>query len=246
MSEPPAGPRRYNEKEVSLLLRRASELQRALPSAANPTGLTLTELEEIAAEAGLDVSLLRQAANELDTGAVPGAGGLGPALAGGPLKILLERMLPFEAPESAFASLVPVVQIAADAPGQASQVGRSFTWHSQSPSNPRGLQVVVSVQSGQTLVRVEERYGALAGSLFGGILGGVGGGVGLGVGGALAGTLGSVAIGIAFPTVVIAGTYLGTRALFRSIVRKRAGVVERLMARIVEELTRAADESSSP
>jgi len=52
MAELPA--RRYNEKEVARLLKRASELQRSSPAAPNPSGLTLTELEDIAREAGLD------------------------------------------------------------------------------------------------------------------------------------------------------------------------------------------------
>ncbi len=54
----------YGEKEVSELLRRTAELQK---QSANPTGagLTLDELEIVAAEAGLDPRLLRAAAAEL-------------------------------------------------------------------------------------------------------------------------------------------------------------------------------------
>ena len=40
--------RHYSDKEFSLILRRATELQRAAPSSANPTGLTLADLEDIA------------------------------------------------------------------------------------------------------------------------------------------------------------------------------------------------------
>ena len=48
-------PRLYDEKEVGKLLERATELQREDPvRAAASGGLSLSELEEIAAEAGID------------------------------------------------------------------------------------------------------------------------------------------------------------------------------------------------
>lgn len=231
--------RRYDEKEVSRLLRRASELQRALPASPDPTGLTLRELEDIAAEAGIDPRLLRQAAVELERSGSPAAG-LGPALAGAPLKILLERTLPFEVPDSVFATLVPVIQVAADAQGQASQVGRSLTWHSQSQSNPRGLQVLVSVRSGETLVRIEERYGGVAGALFGGMVAGGGIGAGVGLGGALGGVLGSVALAVTFPVIILVGTYAGARAIYAGIVRRRSRILDRLLHDLVELLEAAA------
>jgi hypothetical protein len=57
--------RRYSEKEVGLILRRATEFQRSEPSAADPTGLTLAELQEVASEVGIDPAYLRRAAAEL-------------------------------------------------------------------------------------------------------------------------------------------------------------------------------------
>lgn len=62
-------PRRYDEKEIGRLLRRATELQTAEPTAPNPGGMTLEELEEIAVEAGIDPNYLRRAALELESGA---------------------------------------------------------------------------------------------------------------------------------------------------------------------------------
>ena len=239
--------RRYNEKEVSRLLKRAAELQRSSPAAPNPTGFSLAELESIAAEAGLDATHLRQAAMELDAagmGAFPP--GIGRTLAGAPLKIVLERTLSVEAPETAFAALVPMIQIAADAPGQASQVGRTLTWHSQNPSNPRGLQILVSVSSGQTHIRIEERYGGVAAAVFAGGLGGIGGGIGIGMGGAIGGALGSVALAVALPIVIITATWAGGRTLFRSIVSRRTRVLEQLLERIAEELIRAAGAALTP
>ena len=59
--------RRYGDKQVGLILRRASELQEQAPEE-NPgaMGLTLTELEEIAVEAGIDAAHIRRAVGELE------------------------------------------------------------------------------------------------------------------------------------------------------------------------------------
>ncbi len=161
MSDLPAK-RRYNEEEVSRLLRRAAELQRSTPAAPNPSGLTLAELESIAAEAGLDSTHLRQAAMELDSGAsLHAASSLGRRLAGAPLRIVLEHTVHGEVPAAVFANLVAIIQIAADAPGQASQVGRTLTWHSQNPSNPRALQILITVRD--DLLRQDAGSNRLAG-----------------------------------------------------------------------------------
>jgi hypothetical protein len=229
MSDSDSTQRRYSEKEVSRLLKRATELQRTTGVSPAARGLTLAELEDIAAEAGLDPALLRQAAAELDVGSLPEAGsGIGARLAGAPLRTVIERTLPGEVPATAFAAMVPLIQMAADAPGQASQVGNTMTWQSQNPANPRSLQILVAAHAGNTLIRIEERYGALAGGLFGGFVGG-GSGVSLGVGGALAGALGSVAIAVALPVAITTTTFVVIRRVFRSIVRRRRGVLERLL-----------------
>ncbi|MBT8338049.1 MAG: hypothetical protein KJO11_15780 [Gemmatimonadetes bacterium] len=243
MNDLPTRPRRYDEKEVSRLLERASELQRSRPTAPDPTGLTLAELQEIAAEAGLDPEHLQRAAVELDRPEVAG-GGVGASLAGAPTRVLLERTLPVEVSPAVFDQLVPIIQIAADAPGQASQVGRSLTWHSQNPSNPRTLQILVSVQDGHTSIRIDERYGGWAGALFGGVMGGVGGGVGIGVGGALGGILGSTALAIGFPAAILTGSYVLCRSIYKRFVTRRIQLLQELMDRMEAELSAAAETST--
>ncbi|MGD8278589.1 MAG: hypothetical protein PVH00_11210 [Gemmatimonadota bacterium] len=227
--------RRYNEKEVSRLLKRAAELQRSERSVPSPAGLTLGELEDIAAEAGLDVSSLRRAAAELESAGSTGASGLGRKLAGAPTRILLEHTLPFEAPEKAFDELAPIIQVGTDAPGQLSQVGRTLSWNSQSQANPGALTILVSVRKGETVIRIEERFGNLAGGLFGGVVGGAGGGLGIGAGGAIATTLGGGAFFAIIPAVV-GGIYLGVRSIFKSVVNRRKRTLEQLMERILEVL----------
>jgi len=227
--------RRYNEKEVSRLLKRAAELQRSERSVPSPAGLTLAELEEIAGEAGLDIASLRRAAAEIDAAGTSGTSGLGLRIAGAPMRVLLERTLPFEAPEVAFEELVPIIQLGTDSPGQLSQVGRTLSWSSQSQATPGALTVLVSVRKGETFIRIEERFANLAGGLFGGIGGGLGGGIGIGAGGAIAAALGGGAFFAIIPAVV-GGVFLGVRTIFRSVVNNRKRKLEALMERILETL----------
>lgn len=63
--------RLFSEEEVAKVIRRAAELEAARTRNAkgNPNaGLSVNELEEIAAASGLDPELVRQAATELDSG----------------------------------------------------------------------------------------------------------------------------------------------------------------------------------
>ncbi len=236
MSEHAPLARRYTDKEVSRILRRATELQRGEPGAPNPSGLTLAELEEVALEAGIDPRYLKRAAAEIESGS---AASLGEKLVGAPLSFVIERTVAGELPPSEFEALVPELQAATLGQGSASAVGKTLTWTSRSDSTSSSQQVLITSREGHTTIRIEERFTGMAGGLFGGFLGGIGGGLGLGAGGALAGVLGSVAVGIALPVVAIGGAYYAARSLFAGHVRKRRRKMEELMDRLlrhVEEL----------
>ncbi|NIN71902.1 MAG: hypothetical protein GTO46_08230 [Gemmatimonadetes bacterium] len=152
MEGPAERRRRYGEEEVGLILKRAAELQRQEPAGSGEGGgLTLAELEEIAAEAGIDPRHLQRAAQEVDSLAVPLHGEGADRLIGAPLVLKFERSLPGELPEDRFESLLPNIQDAVEGYGQPSLLGR-------------------------TRIRIEERSSQLATQLFGGIVGGVGGG----------------------------------------------------------------------
>ncbi len=62
--------RLYTDTEIAALLARAAERQQAAPDDGPTTGLTLDEIERLAAEAGLDAAHVRAAAAEID-GRVP-------------------------------------------------------------------------------------------------------------------------------------------------------------------------------
>jgi hypothetical protein len=228
--------RRYGDKEVGLILKRAAELQRQEPaSAVEGGGLTLAELEEIAVEAGIDARHLQRAAAELDAGAARFHREGVERWLGGPVTIELQRSLPGELPESEFESLAAQIQEVADAHGQASLLGHTLTWRSATPEGERSLQVTVSTREGRTRIRIEERLHGIAGGLFGGIMGGVGGGVGLGVGlGVGIGALGSAAFATVFPLAVITGSYLLARSIFGSLAWRRQRVLRELLDRLTE------------
>jgi hypothetical protein len=237
MTDLPA--RRYNEKEVARLLKRASELQQSSPAAPQRSGLTLAELEEIAKEAGLDVASLRQAATELE--GTSKVASVGEKLAGAPMRIVLERTLPFEANEASFITMVPAIEGACGGAGQLSQIARTFTWHATRPNSGRTHQVRVTARAGQTTIRIEESYGGLVGGLFGGLLGGVGGGVGLGAGPAIGFALHSMALVVALPILVFTATYASVRYGYKSYIANRRRVLERLMQEISDTLAEPVD-----
>ncbi|UCC83105.1 MAG: hypothetical protein JSW46_19490 [Gemmatimonadota bacterium] len=236
MEGPAERRRRYGEEEVGLILKRAAELQRQEPAAAaEGGGLSLAELEEIAAEAGIDPRHLRRAAEEIDTAAMPLHGEGIDRLAGAPLTLEFERTLSGELQESGFEMLLPEIQDAAEGYGQPSLMSRTLTWQSRSPNSERTLQVTVSSRNGRTRIRIEERYSQLAGQLFGGIVGGVGGGVGLGVGlGVGIGALQSALFAVVWPVGVISGSFLLARTFYRSAVRRRQRVLRDLLDRLTE------------
>ena len=233
MTEEERSSRRYSEKEVGLILRRATEFQRSEPSVADPTGLTLAELEEVASEVGIDPAYLRRAAAELEVGA---ASGPWERLLGAPIAFVLERTIPGELPESSFEELVPMMQAATVGQGNASAVGKTLTWSSRSDTNTSSQQVLVTCRDGETLIRVEERLAGFAGGLFGGLMGGGGVGVGIGVGGALGTALGSVAFMIAFPVAIIGASYGAARGFFAAHVRKRRARMQVLLDQLAERV----------
>lgn len=249
MAQPGETRRRYGEEEVGLILKRAAELQRQQPAAAaEGGGLSLGELEEIAAEVGIDPRHLRRAAEEVDAVAAPLRGEGVERLLGAPLTLKFERTLTGELPEDAFEMLVPEIQQAAEGHGQPSLLGHTLTWQSTSSNTDRMLQVTVSSRGGLTRIRIEERSNQLAGQLFGGIIGSVGGGVGLGVGlGVGIGALQSALFAVAWPVGIITGSFLLARMFYRSAVRRRQRALRGLLDRLTETIEAiTADQALEP
>jgi len=245
MNDPSQLPRLYGDKEMAKLLKRATELQQEEGTPGLPSsGLSLQELEEVAAEAGIDPRYLRRAAAELASGGREAEGW--EKLTGEPLTLVQELVVPGELPAEGFERVLGVIQRTCAEHGRPTLMGRTLTWQGENPSKSRTMMVTVSVRKGETHIRAEERLHQMAGGLYGPMLGvGSGVGVGLGVPFGMA-VLGSTFLAVAFPLATVGLAYTGARLIYGSIAKKRNAVVARLVDALAREVTEAvADHSLS-
>lgn len=237
MAAPRDPMRRFGDKDIAVILKRAAELQHHDPVAVTEgSGLSLGELETIAHEAGIDRRYVRQAAEELDTGPRSGAAF---ALLGGPIALDVKRTVAGAASASTFDRLAAEIQQTLGELGASSILGRSLSWHSTNMQRP--LQVSVTPREGRTEIRAQEKLGNLAGGLFGGIVGGMGGGgmgVALGVGiGALALP---PALAVAAAGAIMVGSYALARGIYVAQVRRKSEQLRLLVEQLAERVTDAA------
>jgi len=196
-------------------------------------GFTLEELEEIAAEAGIDVVHLRQAAAELDVGR--DAGGWGERLVGAPHTLVREALVEGALGEDAFQALLAVIQSSFKEHGHPSLLGRTLTWRNDTQkAGGRSTMVTISTRSGRSTIRLEENLQQVAGGFHGGITLGAGFGIGMGVGLPLAVTAGSVLLGVAVPLGLMGVGYTVARASFRAYVGRRNRILSQVLARLEE------------
>lgn len=232
----------YGDKEIARILERATELSRNDPGVSGSAGMTLSELEEVAREAGIDISLVRRAAMEMDGDGDERAASAWEHALGERTAIVRETLVEGELLEEDLEELVGLIQGSVNDHGQASVMGRTLTWQGGPSDNTRKVRVIVSCRDGWTRIRVEEHLGQLAGGLYGGLLGGLGMGVGLGVGLPLGlAVLHSAAVAVAAPIGVLGLTYMGVRYLYQGIVRSRREILDRLFDRLVEEVERGIE-----
>ena len=168
-------PRQYGAEEVQEILQRTSGLERK-KQLERPT-LELAEIEAIAKEAGLDPTLVRRAAAELEL--KRGEKSLATRLAGAPLRHVLEREVDGELTAAMHEALAPEIRSALGPQammGQISAIGRTLTWSS---FTRRGfIEINVFPRDGKTVIRLEVNSSQVAGGIFGGLIGGLGGGLG--------------------------------------------------------------------
>lgn len=155
------GDPKYSDEESALILHRAAELQ-----AREGRGLSLGELEAAAAEAGIDVALVRRAAREVAVAGPPAAlvpVSSAPGVLGGPLLLLHERVVPGSPTRATWDDAFTEIRRQLGVVGQLETSERQLSW-----SDPHGRAVRVSIvaRGGSSLLRVEERMGGVAGGLF--------------------------------------------------------------------------------
>ena len=229
MTDPTNLPRLYGEKEIGQILKRATELQHVEPPVPSADSMTLKELEDIAAEVGIDPAYLRRAALEVDTGAAERS--TWAKLAGEELLLVREITVPGELRKDGFERIVAVIERGSSDHGQSSLLGRTITWRAETPKKSRTVQITVTSRDGQTSVRLEENLKNLAGEFFGtgGALAGIGGfamGANAGIG----------LLGLWIPVGIIGLTYMGTREIYRAIVRRRRRAMGKLFELVLNEV----------
>lgn len=240
MSSPPE--RRFTEEQVSLILKRAAELQKAAARTGDSRRMSLSELEAVACEAGLDGAMVRRAAAEVSSR--PHVRSRPSTFLGGPRNLVLEAVVEREVTKECYEEIVEEIRRGTGELGQTNTLGKSLAWASgQGPGQgmSRLIHVTVVPRGGRTTIRIEEKLSALAGALFGGVLGGVGGG-GTGMVVAPLAVLGTpilIPLGL---TAWIGGVYLITRRIYGRKARAREHELQHLLRRLIEicELAAAA------
>jgi hypothetical protein len=168
---------KYAEAEAAHILERAAELQRL---SSDPSRMTIAELEDAAASAGIAPVHVRRAAGELALRQArrdrnsPGLGG--------PRSILIEVTLDGEIPVRAYEYVIEAIRRHTGELGVASLIGRSLTWmahpsHNQANrARSRTIALTIVPRAGRTRIRIEEKLDLLVRGVFGGLVGGLGAG----------------------------------------------------------------------
>ena len=231
--------RRFRPTEVDEIVKRAAELEVSRPTMGG--AMTLGGVESVAREAGIPTELVRVAAEELTQRPRAAAGvALRPVersiLAGGPSRIVYERVVSGRLAESDFPLVVDEIRGALRNAGQVSQLGQSFSWTTRHRSgrSRRDVEVVVAVRGNTTRITVQESLGQLMGAVFGGIVGGAGGG---GMGPIIGITVGALHTPAAIPIILplwLATTYSVARAVYHYSTKRR----ERELSELTDRLER--------
>jgi hypothetical protein len=237
----PLPSRRFNEKEVADIIKRASELQQLETTSESTTGMSLAELEQVAREAGLDPTLVRRAATDLDTRVSDRQPS---AFLGAPTTLALERTIDGELPIDEYETVVLEIQRELGGVGSASTLGRTLVWTMHGAEHRRAstrtVQVTVTPRNGRTTIRMEEPLGHLAGGLFGGLMGGLGGGtlgISMGIG---VGVFHSATLAVGLIGTFVSASYFLARTIFGRTVRGRGERLQRLMSRLAEHVAATA------
>ncbi|HMB90534.1 MAG TPA: hypothetical protein VKP65_06785 [Rhodothermales bacterium] len=156
-------PRRYSEREIGAILKRATEWQeeRDETTASAPAGLTLEEIEEIAREVGVDADLVRRAATETVYTCTPEKGW---HLLGAPIKVKHEAVMSAPAREEDLDEMVVAIRAHLGQKGRFEKLNGVLTW----TSPERGDQVEISVvpKGKHTQVQGKQFFLGIAMSIF--------------------------------------------------------------------------------
>jgi hypothetical protein len=213
-----AGPRTYSEEEAARILERAASLQQGDGAVAgDPRRMSLAELEEAGAEAGIDRALVRRAAVAVDSPVLPARSESN--------LLAVEATLAADLDETDYERLVAAANRHLGEVGNVGRMGQILTWH----TDLNAMQI--HARDGVVTIRLTEKTTKLVGDTIGPVvgIGGVAGSVAAGLG--AASVFGPWALPVAIPLWLVAMGYLGWRLYRRALDRRRA-VLERALAQI--------------
>jgi hypothetical protein len=143
--------RRYTDREVALVLRRATEIDEAAGPAADPGGgLSLEDLRHIAREVGISQTAIDQAVATLD-----GSARLSTRFAGAPAVRKAAHVVPAALDRDGVAALVATVDEEADGTGSVTEALGSVRWTAR--DRFKSTRVSITPRDGETAIEVVEK-----------------------------------------------------------------------------------------
>jgi hypothetical protein len=236
MLKQPEAERRYSDRELGLILKLAAQRQESIFES-NRDGLSLAEIQQIAATAGIDPKFITEAAAALEAQ----ADSQGPSFLGAPTKFRFERTVAGEVPESEFSEIIEVIRRATGLQGQVSHMLDSLEWKG-SDNFDRHTYVTIKGRGGETKIKVFGHWWGPAlllymGTAIGGLLATLG--VGLLIDPDSAIGIGALAVG------GLGSTYLAARTLWQRASSKTESKLRKLLGR-VEDAVAAAPGATAP
>jgi len=229
----PDDERRYGDDEVAQILSRAVQpvASSALPARRPSEGITLGELEAVAAEAGIDPSRVRQAALALGEGSE--SGGRIPFFGPHPSHVF-DRVIEGEVPRERLSDLVGIVRRLLRVKGKVVVVGNWLEWTSDGTT----IHITVKPEAGKTKIQLMGDAGFKLVGLFGpAALASLIALVSLGNGGELT-------IGLA--AAILGGAYAVARGLWEIVGRRAGAEYRRMVDRLTAEIARLAEPARPP
>jgi len=155
MSQDPFAHRRFTDREVSAILRRAAELQAQEEDTPGGEGTSLAQLQQAVAELGIKPHLVAKAAADIAGGKQPQATSF---FWGSPPKIEVERLVGYQITEESWPAILEEMRRVTGRVGDSRAIGRTWEWISSSEDL---LHVTVSPQGKHSRVTVTARFGEL-------------------------------------------------------------------------------------
>ena len=227
MAEPDAG-RRFDEREFALILRRAATLQQSDAARPPRSGLSLAEIESIAAEAGIDPAYVRQAVAAVSSDAPT----IGHRLIGAPARFQQERELSAALDREAIAAVIDIARTEFGRHGATREAFDGVEWTARDDYGSAWIAIRAHGGAPRVVVGADRTNAAWVLGIL------------LPLGGLIVASLVAAAAGLdpgpAVPTAGAVGGLLGARSLWRRTIARWQARVQRVLER-VSGLSAASD-----